>query len=104
MVWLLNIWLVWLIVSSLLTAMDELRILTSFNQSVAYCMGKLVQHLADIMFVQMVNFTLTCTDVFLEHLKPVIKPAVCTSSAFWSFPEYSPYAGRTRIDFRRVQS
>ena len=37
-------------------------------------MGKAMQHLADIIFVQMENITLLRRDAYLDHLKPGIKP------------------------------
>ena len=38
--------------------LTEIRDLTAFNQNVSFCMGKAMQHLADIIFVQMGNITL----------------------------------------------
>ena len=54
-------------------ALDDLNDLTSFNQNVAYCVGKATQHLADIMFIQMANFTLLRRDSVLDHLKQGVK-------------------------------
>ena len=39
-------------------ALDDLNDLASFNQYVSYCVGKVTQHLADVMLIQMANFTL----------------------------------------------
>ena len=50
-------------------ALDDLNDLTSFNQNVAYCVGKATQHLADVMFIQMVNFALLRRDSFFGSLK-----------------------------------
>ena len=55
-------------------ALPEIRDLTAFNQNVSFCMGKAMQHLADILFVQMGNITLLRRNVYLDHLKPGIKP------------------------------
>ena len=54
--------------------MTEVRDLTAFNQNVSFCMGKAMQHLADILFVQMGNITLLRRDAYLDHLKQGIKP------------------------------
>ena len=54
-------------------ALDDLNDLTSFNQNVAYCVGKATQHLADVMFIQMANFTLLWRDFFLDRLKHGVK-------------------------------
>ena len=53
--------------------LDDLNDLTSFNQNLAYCVGQATQHLADIMFIQMANFTLFRRDSFLNHLKQGVK-------------------------------
>ena len=55
-------------------ALTEIRDLTTFNQNVSFCMGKAMQHLADILFVQMGNVTLLRRDAYLDHLKQGIKP------------------------------
>ena len=55
-------------------ALTEIRDLTAFNQNVSFCMGKAMQHLADIIFVQMGNITLLRHDAYLDHLKTRIKP------------------------------
>ena len=55
-------------------ALTEIQDLTAFNQNVSFCMGKAMQHLADIMFVQMENITLLRRDAYLDHLKQGVKP------------------------------
>ena len=64
-------------------ALTEIRDLTAFNQNVSFCMGKAMQHLADILFVQMGNITLLRRDAYLDHLRPGVKPdtwcALCNS-------------------------
>ena len=55
-------------------ALTEIRDLTAFNQNVSFCMGKAMQHLADIIFVQMGNITLLSRDTYLDHLKQGVKP------------------------------
>ena len=50
-----------------------MRDLTAFNQNVGFCMGKAMQHLADIIFMQMVYITLLRRDAYLDHLKHGIK-------------------------------
>ena len=55
-------------------ALTEIRDLTIFNHQVSFCMGKAMQHLADILFVQMENITLLRRDACLDHLKQGIKP------------------------------
>ena len=54
-------------------ALDDLNDRTSFNLNVAYCVGKATQHLANVMFNQMANFTLMKRDPFLDHLKQGVK-------------------------------
>ena len=55
-------------------ALAEIRDLTAFNQNVSFYMGKAMQRLADILFVQMGNVTLLRRDAYLDHLKQGIKP------------------------------
>ena len=55
-------------------ALTEIRDLTAFNQNVSLCMGKSMQHLVDILFVQMGNITLLRRDAYLDRLKQGIKP------------------------------
>ena len=55
-------------------ALTEIRDLAAFNQNVSFCMGKAMQHLADIIFVQMGNITLLRWDAYLDHLKQGVKP------------------------------
>ena len=55
-------------------ALTEIGDLNAFNQNVSFCMGKAMQHLADILFVQMGNVTLLRQDAYLDHLKQGIKP------------------------------
>ena len=54
--------------------LTEIRDLTTFNQNMSFCMGKSMQHLADILFVQMGYLTLLRRDAYLDHLKQGIKP------------------------------
>ena len=55
-------------------ALTEIWDLIAFNQNVSFCMGKAMQHLADIIFVQMGNITLLRRDAYLDHLKQGLKP------------------------------
>ena len=64
-------------------ALAEIQELTAFNQNVSFCMGKAMQHLEDILFVQMGNITLLRRDAYLDHLKQGVEPntwcALCNS-------------------------
>ena len=55
-------------------ALTEIQDLTAFNQNVNFYMGKAMQYLTDILFVQIGNITLLRRDAYLDHLKQGIKP------------------------------
>ena len=55
-------------------ALTEIRALAAFNQNVSFCMRKAMQHLADIIFVQMRNIPLLSRYEYLDHVKTGIKP------------------------------
>ena len=40
----------------------------------SFCMGKAMQHLAHILFVQIGNIPLLRRDAYLDHLRPGVKP------------------------------
>ena len=74
-------------------ALDELHYLASFNQNVSFAMGKSLQHLSDFIFVQMANLTLARRDVYLDNLKPGVKPDTfsallnCPLNGYALFPD-----------------
>ena len=55
-------------------SLTEIRDLTTFNQNVSFCMGKAMQHLADVIFLQMGNITLLRSYAYFDHLKEGVKP------------------------------
>ena len=50
------------------------RIWLPSTRMLAFCMGKAMQHLAHILFVRMGNITLLRRDLYLDHLRPGVKP------------------------------
>ena len=91
-------------------ALTEIRDLTAFNQNVSFCMGKAMQHLADIIFVQMGNITLLRRDAYLDHLKTGIKPdtwcALRNSSLSFSglFPDDMVRRAEEEISLEQILS
>ena len=54
-------------------ALNDLKDLMAFHQSVSVAMGTALQHLADSVFMQLANLILIRRDAYLEHVKPGIK-------------------------------
>ena len=50
-------------------ATEELCCLINFNQNVIFPMTKTMQHLSDIVFVQMTNITLAQQETYLDELR-----------------------------------
>ena len=54
-------------------ALNDLKDLMAFHQSVSVAMGTALQHLADSVFVHLANLILIRRDAYLEHMKPGVK-------------------------------
>ena len=54
-------------------ALNDLKDLMAFHQSVSVAMGTALQHLADSVFVHLANLILIRRNAYLEHVKPGIK-------------------------------
>ena len=88
-------------------ALDDLNDLASFNQYVSYCVGKAIQHLADVMFIQMANFTLLRRLLvgLFKGVKPdLVSNEKCSSSSRIRFKglghqrgnRFQPYGNRAQ--------
>ena len=62
-------------------ALEDIKDMTAFFQSVSFVMGKAMQHRPDTIFVQMATLTLLRIDAYLGHLKPGVKIITCIWSA-----------------------
>ena len=55
------------------SATDELQYLLNFNSSISQCMAKTMEHLSELVFINVTNMTLARCDAYLAHVKAGIK-------------------------------